>query len=230
MDWLVNWWNGLLWTPAWGSIAEWFGGIFTGAAAFIAAIAYASGRRQDKWSQARQIIFELGSGDLTVHNASDKPIVDVQAELQYRSMWSAVRVGNFHDSVMFGLNSFVHGSDHDYYMTATRAHRRLKRANHHLPRHTFSRQIKAGESATLTGEWLHVNGAKTCVTFVDAHGRAWSFDVEERRLRSGKRRRSPLKMRRRTFRAMVWMIRNESINLWRNCLYYPKGRPTSKKS
>lgn len=188
-----------------------------------------SGRRQEKWSQARQIIFELGSGDLTVHNASDRPIVDVQAEPRYRSMWSAARVGNFHHSVMFGLNSFVHGSDHDYYMAATRAHRKLKQANPHLPRYTFARQIKAGESATVNSEWLYVNGATTVITFVDSHGRAWSFDFEEHRLQSEKPRRPPLKMPKRTFRAIVWMVKNEFINLWRSHLYHPKGKPSLKE-
>lgn len=224
----MNW--GDLWTrpflaSVWGDVATWVGALMTGAAALIAAIAYARGRKAERWAQASLIYFEPGAGGMyEVHNRSDKPIVGVRVVPVRRSLWSAARVGNYDESVIFGPPTMLDVSPYELYLSVKKAHSKKAAKKHSPGTYMFAEKIDPDHQGNVSNDWIQLNGFKSFIEFRDVYGRDWRYDVEEEKLRPIKRRRSPLKMKSNPRQAAWWIVKNEAIYFWRNYLYHRKGK------
>ncbi|WP_142301098.1 hypothetical protein [Mycobacterium lehmannii] len=211
----------------WGDAAAWVGAVATGLAALIAAVAYALGRRQEKWAQASLIYFGLGSGVYEVHNRSEKPIVGVRVIPKPRSLWSAARSGNYRGAVVFGGPTLAAFPSHEFYLAAKRSHGR-DRPKEATQSNMFATKIEPGASASVGLDWVTMAGFKSYIEFRDVYGRDWQYDIEEERLRPRKPRATPLKEKNNRLWAMRWIAKNELIYLWRHYGFHRKGRPPSE--
>lgn len=212
----------------WGDAATWVGALMTGAAALIAAFVYAVGRRAEKWAQALLIYFEPGAGGkYEVHNRSDKPIVDVRVIPVRRSLWSAARVGNYTEAVIFGPPPMFELSSYDLYQSAKKAHSK-KAPKPPFQSKMFAEKIEPDHQGHVDAAWIQINGFKSFIEFRDVHGRDWRYDVEEEKLKPIKRRPTPLKMESNRRQAAWWIVRNQTIYIWRNYMDHRKGKPSKK--
>lgn len=93
----------------------------------------------------------------------------------------------------------------------------------------FAAKIEPDHQGHFGAEWIQINGFKAYIEFRDVHGRDWHYDVEQEKLKSIKRRPTPLKMKTNSSWAIRWIIQNEAIYLWRNHLYHPRGKPIDRE-
>ncbi|WP_280835523.1 hypothetical protein [Mycolicibacterium frederiksbergense] len=223
MNWLGDLWHYPFHADVWGTASDWFSGFATGIAALIAAVAYAIGRRQEKWAQASLIYFEL-SGQYYVYNRSDKPIVGVRVVPKNRSLWSAAQSGNYSGAVVFGGPTIAAFPSHEFYRAAKKSHgKRMPKAA--IESYMFAIKIDPGQSSSVGLEWVTIAGHKSYIEFRDVYGRDWQYDIEQERLKPIKRRSTPLKSKNNRIWALWWIIKNEVTYFWRQHGYHPKGRP-----
>lgn len=214
----MNW--GELWdfpfeSDIWGTVWTGFGAVGTTLAAAVAAGAYVTGKRNDKWAQASLVFFEIAAGaKFMIHNESDRPIAQVEVAPELRSLWSAARSGSFDERVIF-VNNLFGVSSYERFVQVKSFHKQVKRGGPTAQSWVIASRIDAGDSAEVDGSWVHQNGAKGFIRFVDAQGQSWKYDVEEQQLHSVRTRPSPLKTSSHTLQAASWIVKNQVIYAWR---------------
>ena len=204
-----------MWSEVWGNAAEWVGGVGTAIAAVFAAAFYVADKLQQARSQATLVYVVKSANKFTVHNRSDKPIVDVKVVPKVQSLWAAARSGDYHEMVLFGGPTIASFPSHEFYNNARYVHGLMKQQGSRYITKVIAPEIKAGGSKSGDINLVIVGGLQFFVYFRDAHGRDWSLGIESKKLRAPSASRHLAKKLSARLWAAQWIIKNEIIFYWR---------------